>query len=413
MQSNVKILELIKMAKHHMEDQGFTDVTTFQYLRTWRSVYNFALSRGIEYFSADLAETYMQEKYNLSIGENSVSNTALNPYTQKNIRALRALADFLLHGFIAKDTNDRTLIWPDGFAEICTAFLAYYTTVGYAPQTYRAHEVQLHRFVMFLDSCKVQYPQEITTEHLHSYLKSLCHLSKSTLYSVRGTISKALAFFFENGKCPEDLSEVLPKVYYYAQAKLNKVWTESEVTQMLGAINRIDATGKRDYAIMVLGVNLGLRAGDIIRLTMDNFDWRTGTLNLVQNKTKEPLCLPLSEQVGKAVIDYWQNGRPKTVAEEIFVAHTLPYLGIKVGITYHIFNKYLLSSGVSDRTGRQHGLHALRHSLASRLLEKGTSVNVIGNILGHVNSNTALQYLRIDVNSLRQCALEVQEIGAF
>lgn len=103
------------------------------------------------------------------------------------------------------------------------------------------------------------------------------------------------------------------------------------------------------------------------------------------------------------------NGRPQTIAKELFVEHVLPYQKLTHGIIYHMFNKYYESSGIVAQDNRQHGLHSFRHSLASRLLEKDTPVNVISNILGHVDSNTAKSYIQIDIEKLRQCALEVPD----
>jgi len=78
-------------------------------------------------------------------------------------------------------------------------------------------------------------------------------------------------------------------------------------------------------------------------------------------------------------------------------------------MAYHIFNKYFEATGIEGRFGVKQGLHSLRHSLASRLLEKDTPLNVISNILGHVNSDSTRNYLRIDINQLRICALEVPD----
>jgi len=205
------------------------------------------------------------------------------------------------------------------------------------------------------------------------------------------------------------MSEYVPHVHYHAKAKIDKVWSDDEIEHMLNSIDRANPVGKRDYAIMAIAANLGLRTSDIVSLKVDDFNWNQGTINIIQQKTKEPLSLPISEQIGKAVIDYWMNGRPKTSATELFVAHTLPYQKLNTTLLYHLFNKYYAHSGIKVPETRQHGLHSFRHSLASRLLEKDTPVNVISNILGHVDSNSAKSYLQVDVEKLRQCSLEVPD----
>ncbi len=408
---NIKFLELIKLAKQHMEEQEFTYTSIIHSLRVWRSIYNFALSRGIENFSAELAETYLWEKYKLSLAEITSLQSVINPYHRLIIRALRMLIDFSLHGFIAKEMRREKIAWPPGFASLCQGFMDEYTVIRCSEETRRRHELNLCRFVSFLSARNIKSPQAITAEHIYDYFKSLCHLSKSTLSAIRGTITNALRYFHKHGVCAEELIDCVPKIYYYANTKLSKIWSSEEISQTLGTIERTSPIGKRDYAILAIAANLGLRSVDIISLTIDNFDWKNSTINIIQSKTGEPLSLPLSEQIGKAVIDYWQNGRPKTVANELFVQYTLPYGKLTPGTTYHVFNRYFLAAGIPTPSGKKHGLHSLRHSLASRLLEADTPVNVIGNILGHVNSETASQYIRIDVDKLRECALEVPAIG--
>ena len=205
------------------------------------------------------------------------------------------------------------------------------------------------------------------------------------------------------------LSPYVPMVRYHSKSKVDKVWSQEEISKMLKCIDRSNPIGKRNYAIMLIASNLGLRTSDILALTMDNFNWRNNEINLVQYKTQELLCLPLSPQIGSAVIDYWKNGRPDTVTKEIFVQHTLPYQKLTDGIVYHMFNKYYNASGIASSSKRRHGLHSLRHSLASRLLEKDTPVNVIGNILGHVDSNSVSHNLSIDIDKLRHCSLEAPD----
>jgi integrase/recombinase XerD len=408
MNSNVEFLELMQMARNHMEENNYSYTSVTCYMRTWRSVYNFGLSRGITQYSAELAEQYMLEKYHMVIGENEVDGTALSPYMTQKVRALRALTDFKLHGFVPKITRGEVIKWPDEYKDICTQFSEERKSLGYADQTCRKHELNLYHFACFLHTRDVS-PDKIEAVHLYEYFKTLAHYSKAHLVNIRGTLVHSLQFFLKQGVISETLSEHVPRIHYYAKAKINKVWSGEEIEQMLNSIDRANPTGKRDYAIMAIAANLGLRTGDILGMTIENLDWNRGYIKLTQQKTGEPLTLPLSEQIGKAIIDYWMNGRPNTVAKEIFVGHTLPYQKLTPGMVYHMFNKYYESSGVQVTDSRKHGLHSFRHSLASRLLEKDTPVNVIGNILGHVNSDSASTYIQVDIEKLRQCSLEVPD----
>ena len=408
MNSNIEFSVLIKMARDHMEENNYSYTSVSCYMRTWRSVYNYALSKGLTHYSAELAEQYMLEKYHISIGENEVLHNTLTPYMVQKIRALRALTDFTLYGYVPKLTRGEQLRWPAEYESMCTDYLMHYKSCGYDSTTCRKRELNIYHFVCFLHTRNVS-PSKIEAEHIYDYFKTLCHYSKATLVNIRLSLIHCLRYFYDNDVTTIDFSKYVPRIHYYAKAKIDKVWSEDEIVHMLNSIDRANPTGKRDYAIMSIAANLGLRAGDIVSLKIENFNWDQSTINLVQKKTGEPVCLPILEHIGKAVIDYWMNGRPQTCTQELFVSHTLPYRKLSVSMLYHIFNKYYAHSGIKAPDTRQHGLHSFRHSLASRLLEKDTPVSVISNILGHVNQNSAKSYLRIDIEKLRLCSLEVPD----
>lgn len=408
MNSNLDFLVLMKKARDHMEENNYSYTSVACYMRTWRSVYNFGISKGITHYSANLAEQYMLEKYHMSIGEHEINHEVLTPYMTQKIRALRALTDFMLHGYVPKLTRGEQVTWPAEYEQICVKYLEYHKSLGYADQSYRKRELDVYHFVGFLHTRNIP-PEGLEAIHIYDYFKTLCHYSKATLVNIRCSLIHCLRFFYENGITTGDMSEYVPRVHYHAKAKIDKVWSDDEIEQMLNSIDRANPLGKRDYAIMSIAANLGLRTSDIVSLKVKDFNWKQGTINIIQQKTKEPLSLPISEQIGKAVIDYWMNGRPKTSAEELFVEHTLPYQKLTKSLLYHLFNKYYEHSGIKAPEARQHGLHSFRHSLASRLLEKNTPINVISNILGHVDSNSAKSYLQVDVEKLRQCSLEVPD----
>lgn len=397
------------MARCHMEENEHSYSSVAYHMKTWRSIYNYAVSRGIHHYTVELAEQYMLEKYSLAIGETPQGGKEHIIYIRNRVRALRALTDFMLHGFIPKEQHGRENVeWPDEYKEACLSYLENYKSLGYKASTVRQHELALWRFVKFLQSRNVLL-HELNAQQLYEYFKSVTHFSRSLLSGVRFVLVHSLDYFYKNGYIPSKISEFVPRVRYYAKAKLIKIWTEDEVIGILSSIDTANSTGKRDYAILIIATEYGLRESDIVSLTMDNFRWKNGTISLIQKKTGEPLVLPLSEKVGKAVIDYWMNGRPKTIVNEIFVSHVLPYKGLSKGSLYNIFNKYLPNSGYTPKASEKHGLNSLRHRIASRLLEKKTPINVISNILGHVDSRVTSQYLHIDIEALRECSLEVPD----
>ncbi len=137
------------------------------------------------------------------------------------------------------------------------------------------------------------------------------------------------------------------------------------------------------------------------------FQWDKCTIEFVQHKTSNPISLPLPEHIKYAWIDYVKNSRPASNSPYIFIRNRAPYEPYASSNVFHyVITRYIKAAGI-DCTGRRHGLHSMRHSLASNLLKNNTPYPVITGILGHENSSTTETYLSIDAKELRSVALEV------
>lgn len=198
----------------------------------------------------------------------------------------------------------------------------------------------------------------------------------------------------------------LLKLRQVYQPKIPSVYTVEEIESLIGAIDRGHPQGKRDYAMVLLAARYGLRVSDIIGLRYCNLDWEHDRIAVYQQKTGKKVVLPLSEEVGNAIIDYLQYGRPKIDLPYVFITAIAPYKELTTSIMGITIKDYFRRAGINF-TGKKHGPHALRHSLASNLLESGESLPVISGILGHSSTETTVEYLRIDLKLLRQCALDV------
>jgi integrase/recombinase XerD len=188
------------------------------------------------------------------------------------------------------------------------------------------------------------------------------------------------------------------------QPKIPSVYSREEVERLITAIDRNNAMGKRDFAMVLLAARYGLRGSDIMGLRHSNFDWPNNRIVLIQQKTKKRVELPLSEEVGSAIINYLQFGRPEVDEPYIFLTAKPPFGKL---ITIHkIITKHMRRADISYEE-RKHGPHALRHSLASNLLGLNEPMPVISSILGHATTASTMPYLRVDFDQLKQCALEV------
>jgi integrase/recombinase XerD len=179
-----------------------------------------------------------------------------------------------------------------------------------------------------------------------------------------------------------------------------------DVQRILRAVDRSTPCGQRDYALLLLMSTYGLGAGEVIRLKLDDIDWRAGTLHIVRPKTRVEFMLPLLPAVARVLVSYLRRGRPgNTATRHIFVQMRVPHKPLaSSGPVRHVLIKHARAAGVA---APYLGSHVLRHTHACRQMELGTPPKLIGDILGHRDPDSTSAYLRVATERLRQIALPV------
>lgn len=249
----------------------------------------------------------------------------------------------------------------------------------------------------------------ITRDDVLKFISNYNNCSKFTIKDYLNYIKLFLKFLYFHNYINEAVYLTIPNVKIPRQSKIPSVWDTKDIMKMLKAIDRDTAIGKRDYAILLLITKLGLRKIDVICLKFQNINWNNKTINLVQEKTSKFVSLPLLDDVALAIIDYIKYGRPQSDIQNIFITHLKEPKAFSKehGNFYAILTKYMKKANIPISKTKKNGVHSLRHTLASELLKNSTPIETISSILGHVNSNTTSIYLKIDIERLRECTLEV------
>mgnify|MGYP001630559026 CR=1 FL=1 len=171
-------------------------------------------------------------------------------------------------------------------------------------------------------------------------------------------------------------------------------------------IDTASPIGKRNYAIFLLLARTGLRISDVVLLHFENIDWRKNCIRITQYKTGKPLSIPLSAEIGEAIIAYLKYGRPSSEESAIFLSHNAPFQPLNHHNNFNSeIRKYMRLAGIDFTAKRHSGVHTLRSSFATNMLKQGASLDNISQILGHSDINVATSYLRVDPEHLRLCAL--------
>ncbi len=208
-------------------------------------------------------------------------------------------------------------------------------------------------------------------------------------------------FLFQKGELQADLAAAVPTVAYWRLSTVPKHLAPEEVERVLKACNRGTASGRRDYAVLLLLAHLGLRAGEVVALQLDDINWRAGEI-MVRGKGLLHDRMPLPADVGEALTSYLRRDRPVCATRRVFVCMKAPPRGFAGPSTLTTIVRRALAR--ADLHPVFKGAHLLRHSLATSMLSSGATMGEIGEVLRHRAPNTTEIYAKVDFEGLRSLA---------
>ena len=271
----------------------------------------------------------------------------------------------------------------------------------------RPTEKRYFRFTDFINNRGVESYSQLDLDDINAFIKIiLCNYSKASAQCYFSVLRAFLRYLHESEVTEEDFSQKVVSVPGARQtAHLPSTLTVEQIDSVLNCVDRESPMGKRDYALLLLVSRLGLRASDVRNLKVEDICWKTHEIRITQVKTKEPLVLPLPTDVGWAIIDYLKNARPISEASEIFLRVVPPYISLKN--PDNVLIRYMREANIPYTRLTHHGLHILRHSLATHMLDQDIDITTIQGVLGHLNIETTKKYIGINVRQLKECTLEV------
>lgn len=357
----------------------------------------------------------------------------LSAWFQKNVRrsvrALRAEEFDAAHKYFTKRRHDWRFAWglltfiafleahgflkpirpkpPNRMEREVMLFLDYLRKDrGAAESTCDSYRRRVRQFLKFLNFDRHRHVlKTLTLATVHRYL---CRVSgqyqRKTMQQVTGSVRGFLRFEYMRGVLHRPLHAQIDSARTYQDEHLPYPVQWVELQLLLRRIDRSTPLGSRDYAVLLIALTYGMRASDVASLTLDDVDWRKRTIHIVQCKTRQPLSLPLTDQVGAALTDYLRKSRPASSLRQIFLRLHAPIAPLSLPGMCHTLRRASQTTGVALKAA---GFRCLRHALALKLLRQGASAKDISDIFGHRNTTSISTYLRLDVDDLRQVALPI------
>ena len=230
------------------------------------------------------------------------------------------------------------------------------------------------------------------------FLREIDSLTRSYAKTYATALRTFLRFLATHGRCPPNLDRAIPTVPEWRLTALPRYLERNDIDRLIDSCDVSKSLGLRDRAILLLLVRLGLRAGDIVSMRIEDLDWQAGTLRVLGKGRKE-VCLPLVQDAGDALLEYLVNARPKIDCDRVFLCFNAPVRHFTNSSTVSgIVCSALRRAGILNPPSK--GAHLLRHSAATDMLRSGASLDAISTVLRHQSTDSTAYYAKVDIKML-------------
>jgi integrase/recombinase XerD len=245
--------------------------------------------------------------------------------------------------------------------------------------------------------------EALTAPDITGFVQRQAHLRSPSMAKILVVAMRSFLRYLEyKGLTTLSLDKAVPSVATWALSSLPKYLPAKQVQAVLDHSDRTTKAGRRNYAILLLLARLGLRAGEVVRLDLEDIDWDNALITIC-GKGGQRAQLPLPADVGQAIAEYLRGDRPRCSCRRVFIRDYAPRTGFGYASAIaKIVQRALEKAGVESA---RKGAHLLRHSLATHMLAKGASLGEIGEVLRHRSTDTTAIYAKVQLEALRSLAL--------
>lgn len=402
---SLDISVIIAYAAGIIRQQGTYGNCLGQYWHSWRDIriYFFLHNCSMDYNPQTLNQYLME--LDAKFAADSVPETKYYMH-RKAALIIREIAETGQYQWKRSQRKGIHPLESPALENIRQQYLSFLRKSNYAEGTIRGRDYIFRNMIKFADIQSAEELYHLSVSDVSTMLKGfsgICKCMDTPTMLVRLT----LQYLYSQGLLEVNRAEmVMPPFRHHGDIPC--YIPEKEDKKFFEALENCT---KRNTAILLLARKLGLRSCDICNLKFSQIDWENDTIRLNQQKTGEPIVLPLLSDVGNAIFEYICDERPKRNDNYpyIFLRAQAPFT--KLTRLYEISNRFIEKSGIERKNGNQKGMHLYRRTLINRLLLDGVPHQVITDTLGHTSKESDKPYIPMEEAMLRKCALELGEIG--
>ena len=395
----ITIDQMMDAADQELRRLQLSPGTVYGHCKELQEFADYCSQNAIQIYKFDTGIAYFLQRYGSDMTDSAIKLTEKERATRRTIRFLDDIYQF---GCAGRNSHHDYRV-PVAYADVLEDYLNHCIKNNGASGTIDVKRTKLKQFLSYLDGRQILLP-DVTASNVSDYMTTLCQYKRATIHIISSVLRDFFRYLHASGILKSDLAGDVPRHKIYVEESFPETWTPEEIQQLLSAINRRTAIGKRDYAMILLAVLLGMRAGDICALKFKEIDWHKKVITYRQQKSGKMNTLPLLSPIGEAIINYLKNGRLDSDCDNVFIRHVHPYGPIASSSTLsETIKRYMRQAGLTIKERKV--AHSMRHTVASTLLRDGVPLMTISNILGHDTPKTTIAYTKIDLPALRKCAL--------
>lgn len=405
---SMSICTMMGKFRDYLDSTNYAPKTRGSYQARINAFLGFASRRGCYLYTEDIGRAFLKDVYSI----NDFSARHLTPSRENAIIFVRKLNSILAGKTIPKHYG-KSYYWqcPAQFAHFVISFKADYFMHSNSDFTWDRFLRLCIDFFDLADKMGARGCDDISQKVIDAYFIGKSGRSRLTNATDSFRLRRIFRYMHKAGFSSIDLSTLCPHVIVYQRSSTPACWSEDDIDALLGTIRHQTKVEKRDFAMILLALQCGLRSSDIRNLKLDNLHWSRDPdqcrVEFRQHKTGVQISNPMPYSTRCAIVDYLMNGRPETSCRNVFVTHSAP-IG-PIGQINSIIYKYIGKSGL-DTGFQRRGLHSLRHTFASRMIAHNVPLKVVSESLGHTSTVPTSSYISVDFKGLRECALDPEEV---
>jgi integrase len=389
-----------------MQTAGYSNVTAWRtYLTAYRPLIHFHEARGLETYDPTITADFCNQ-----LQERRLDGKYNGSNARRIVAGISRLQHYCDTGRISYDFPKRGTRFSvnDYYEHLLNGYIS---NSEMHPKTRSDTTWIARKFFSWLDKNGHPTLGNLTATEIQAFMIHCSeHMTSTSMHNAQLYMRKLCAYLSEADLIDRPYTALL-SMKVSRESKLYPPTTHTELAAIFNEIDRSSIKGKRDYAIILLGAILGLRAVDIIKLKLTDINWQRGDITVVQSKTGATVALPLTEDVGTALRDYIFHGRRPTDSSIVFQRYYVPFTPIANAVSVgNMFDEYRKKVGLPRVAFDGKCFHSLRRALGTSMITAGVSAEDAAQTMGDAKIESIKKYVKLSLPHLAECSLDFKSI---